>query len=68
MDSGFTKLKAPLIWYDILYSVDVLTQFEWLREGSRLQEMVEIVCGKVEDKGRFTPQSFWMVWKKLDFG
>jgi hypothetical protein len=68
MGSDFAKLKAPLIWYDILNAVDVLTQFDWLHADSRLQEMVEIVRGKADAEGRFTPESAWMAWKEWDFG
>ncbi|MFH1524471.1 MAG: hypothetical protein ABIF04_05865 [Chloroflexota bacterium] len=68
MGSGFAKLKAPLIWYDILHVTNVLTQFEWLREDSRLQEMVEIIREKADSEGRFTPESIWVAWKAWDFG
>jgi hypothetical protein len=68
MGSDFAKLKAPLIWYDILHVVDVLTQFEWLHGDSRLLEMVEIVRGKADAEGLFTPESVWMAWKDWDFG
>jgi hypothetical protein len=68
MGSDFAKLKAPLIWYDILHVVDVLTQFDWLRGDSRLREMVEIVHAKSDAEGRFTPESVWLAWKEWDFG
>lgn len=68
MGSDFAKLKAPLIWYDLLHMTDVLTQFEWLRGDSRLREMVEIIRGKADAEGRFTPESIWMAWKEWDFG
>ena len=29
MGTDFSKLKAPLIWYDILHVTDVMTQFPW---------------------------------------
>jgi len=68
MGGDFAKLKAPLIWYDILHVVDVLTQFEWLYADGRLREMVEIVRGKADGEGRFTPESVWLAWKEWDFG
>ncbi len=67
MGSDFVKLKAPLIWYDILHVTDVLTRFKYLRGDSRLQEMVEIVRRKADVDGRFTPESVWMAWKGWDF-
>jgi hypothetical protein len=68
MGSDFAKLKAPLIWYDILHVTDVLIQFEYLRGDSRLQEMVEIIRKKANAEGRFTPESVWLAWKEWDFG
>lgn len=68
MGTGFAKLKAHLIWYDILHVLDVLTQYSWLKEDDRLQEMVEIVRLKADEHGRFTPESIWRAWKDWDFG
>ena len=68
MGSDFTKLKAPLIWYDILHVTEVLTQFEWLRKDKRLGEMVAIVKAKADAEGRFTPESIWQAWREWDFG
>jgi hypothetical protein len=68
MGSGFTKLKTPLIWYDILHVTDVLTQIPWARNDSRLSEMVDIVIGKAGEDGRFTSESVWRDWKGWDFG
>ena len=68
MGSGFAKLKAPLIWYDILHVTDVLTRIPWARDDSRLLEMVEIVRSKADEEGRFTAESVWRDWKGWDFG
>jgi len=68
MGSGFAKLKAPLIWYDILHVTDVLTRIPWARGDSRLLEMVEIVRSKADEEGRFTAESVWRDWKGWDFG
>lgn len=68
MGTDFAKLKAPLIWYDILHVLEVLTRFKWLHQDSRLKEMVEIVKSKQDEKGSFTPESIWMAWKGWDFG
>jgi hypothetical protein len=68
MGTDFAKLKAPLIWYDILHVTEVLTQFEWLRKDKRLGEMVAIVNAKADDQGRFTPESIWQAWREWDFG
>lgn len=68
MGADFAKLKAPLIWYDILHVTDVLMQFEWLRQDKRLSEMVAIVKAKAGAEGRFTPESIWQAWRDWDFG
>ncbi len=68
MGSGFTKLKAPLIWYDILHVLDVLTRFPWLRDDPRLRELAGIVAAKADEQGRFTAESVWRAWKDWDFG
>lgn len=68
MGTDFCKLKAPLIWYDILHVTDVLTQFPWLRKDKRLREMVKIVKAKADKQGRFTPESVWKAWGEWEFG
>jgi hypothetical protein len=68
MGSGFKKLKAPLVWYDILHVADVLTQIPWVRSDERLLEMVEIIKSKADENGFFTPESVWRDWKDWSFG
>lgn len=68
MGGDFAKLKAPLIWYDILHVTDVLTQIPWARDDSRLKEMIGIIKTKVGSDGRFTVESVWRDWKDWDFG
>lgn len=68
MGTHFTYLKAPLIWYDILHVLEVLSQFPWLCSDDRLQEMGAIVRQKADEHGRFTPESIWRAWNEWDFG
>jgi len=68
MGADFIKLKAPLIWYDILHVTDVLTQFPWLRGDKRLREMAAMVEAKADEQGRFTPESVWKAWSEWEFG
>lgn len=68
MGSGFEKLKAPLIWYDLLHVTDVLTRFSATHADPRLLEMLDILWAKVDPDGRFMPESIWMAWKEWDFG
>jgi hypothetical protein len=68
MGSDFSKLKAPLIWYDLLHVTDVLTGFDWLREDRRLMAMMELLRSKADGNGHFTPESVWLTWKEWEFG
>jgi len=68
MGTDFAKLKVPLIWYDILHVLDVLSRFPWLRDDPRLREMAALVVDKADTDNRFTPESIWMAWKGWDFG
>ena len=68
MGTDFAKLKVPMIWYDVVHVLDVLTRFPSLRDDTRVQEMVGIVEGKADEQGCFTPESVWQAWKDWDFG
>jgi hypothetical protein len=68
MGTDFAKLKAPLVWYDILHVTEVLTQFSWLGEDKRLQEMLDILASKADSEGTFTAESVWKAWSDWDFG
>ena len=68
MGNDFRKLKAPTIWYDIVSVTDVLSQFEWLRNDSRLKEMIEIIKSKADLNGCFIPESEYRACKGWDFG
>jgi hypothetical protein len=68
MGTDFAKSKAPLIWYDILHVLDVLSHFPWLRDDPRLGEMAALVKAKGDEEGRFKPESIWMAWRGWDFG
>jgi len=68
MGTDFAKLKAPLIWYDVLHVLEVLTQFPWLGQDARLQELVALVRTKADVQGRCTPESVWKAWSEWDFG
>jgi len=68
MGTNFTKLKAPLIWYDILHVTDVLTQIPLTLKDKRLQEMIEVVKNKAGQDGKLSAESIWMDWKGWEFG
>lgn len=68
MGTDFEKLKAPLVWYDLLHVLDVLTRFPHLKGDPRLEEMLAILRGKADAEGRFTSESVWQAWKDWEFG
>jgi len=65
--TDFRKLKAPLIWYDILHVLDTLSQFPWVHTDPRFLEMVACLLTKADEQHRFRPESVWMKWKGWDF-
>ena len=40
----------------------------WLRNDERLIEMANIIEQKADEKGVYTAESVWQVWKEWDFG
>ncbi|HEY95464.1 MAG TPA: hypothetical protein G4O15_11070 [Dehalococcoidia bacterium] len=68
MGTDFRKLKAPLIWYDILHVLDVLTLYTRAIDDPPLKDMLEVIRVKVDTQQRFTPESIWKVWSEWDFG
>lgn len=68
MGTDFKKLKAPLIWYDILHVVEVLSNFNWLHKDERFLEMVNIISEKANPDGKYTAESVWRAYKEWDFG
>jgi hypothetical protein len=65
--SGFRKLKAPLIWYDLLHVCDVLTQFPFLHPDPRLKSMVHCLLGSADSEGYFTASSMYKAWEGWSF-
>jgi len=68
MGNDFRKLKAPLIWYDIIHVLDVLSRFQYGIKKPEFASMLDIVLSKKDSDGRFTPESVWMEYKGWDFG
>ena len=68
MGNDFRKLKAPLIWYDIVPVLDVLSRFDYSRQKLQVREMLDIVTARHDSEGRYTPESIWLDWKEWDFG
>lgn len=68
MGTDFRKLKAPFVWYDILHVTEVLSQLDWLKEDTRLQEMMDCIKENADGNGLFKPQSEWKAWNGWEFG
>jgi hypothetical protein len=68
MGTHFGKLKAPLIWYDLLHVTEVLSCFDWVWEDERFGEMVQQLKNQAEPDGTFKASSVWRAWKDWDFG
>jgi len=68
MGSGFEKLKAPMIWYDIVHVLDVLSKVPEARTQPEVQQMSEIIRAKAGPDGCYQPESIWMNWRGWDFG
>ncbi len=68
MGTDFRKLKVPFVWYDLAHVLDVLSRFSWLAGDARLLGMLEVLRGKADERGRFTPESVWTAWKEWEFG
>jgi hypothetical protein len=68
MGTDFRKLKIPLVWYDLMHVLDVLSRLPWLGRDARLREMLGALTSKADAQGRFTPESVWSAWKEWEFG
>jgi hypothetical protein len=68
MGTDFRKLKAPLVWYDLLHVLEVLSRFAWVRKDERFLDMLKVLQSKANQAGQFTPESIWTAWKDWEFG
>ncbi len=68
MGTDFRKTKVPLIWYDLVHVLDVLSRFAWLGKDARLRSMLKALKDKADAQGRYTLESVWTAWKDWEFG
>ena len=68
MGTDFRKLKAPAMWYDIVSVADVLSRFDHVKTDTRFCEMIDLIKGKQDADGMFTPESVYQKFKGWDFG
>ena len=68
MGTDFRKLKAPAMWYDIVSVTDALSRIDAVKTDARFKEMINIIKGKQDNDGLFTPESVYQKFKGWDFG
>jgi hypothetical protein len=68
MGNDFRKLKAPMLWYDLLHVLDALSRVAAIRKDKRLGEMLDLLESKAGPELLFTPESVYQAWKGRDFG
>ena len=68
MGTDFSKLKAPLVWYDLLHVLDTLSNYPKFRNDTRLMSMAAMLKEKADPNGWYTPESVWTAWKDWEFG
>jgi hypothetical protein len=68
MGTDFCKAKAPLVWYDIVHVLDVLSQVPGLQTDHRLVEMTGILRAKMQGVGLVRAESVWKAWEDWEFG
>lgn len=65
--TDFRKLKYPLVWYNILHVVDVLSRFPFVHLDPRFKEMVKTITPQADEQGRYTATSMYLAWKSWSF-
>lgn len=68
MGTDFRKLKAPMIWYDIVSVTDCLSHFSQARQDERFKEMLALIKQKQNVDGLFVPEAVFLKYKEWDFG
>jgi hypothetical protein len=67
MGTDFMKIKYPMIWYDVLNTVNVLSFYSDAIKTKAFKEMYEVIKRKIEAKD-YIPESVYQYWKGYDFG
>lgn len=67
MGTDFMKIKYPMIWYDVLNTVNVLSHYPYAIETKAFNEMFGIINRRIQRKN-YIPESVYQYWKGYDFG
>jgi len=65
--TDFRKPKYPLLWYDILHAVEVLSRFPAVHADPRFRQMLDTLLALRDAQGRLTARSMYRAWKGWDF-
>jgi len=66
--TGWGKLKYPYTDYRILAYLDTLSRLEFVRHDPRMVAIADQLAARLDEQGRFVPQSIHKVWADFDFG
>jgi hypothetical protein len=67
MGTDFMKIKYPMIWYDVLNTVNVLSYYSYAIKTKAFKEMYEVIKRKIEAND-YIPESVYLYWKGYNFG
>ena len=67
MGTDFMKIKYPMIWHDVLNTVNVLSHYSYAIETKAFKEMYGILNRRIETNN-YIPESVYQYWKGFDFG
>ncbi|MBN2628321.1 MAG: hypothetical protein JXA95_16775 [Spirochaetales bacterium] len=65
--TDYGKLKYPLVWYNLLHVLNVLSESMIPDNPPALDEMAKVLLLKGDEELRYTPESMYMFYKGQDF-
>jgi len=65
--TDYAKPKYPLVWYDLLHVLEVLSRFATARADPRFLELLALLEAQLGPGGTITPSTVWMAYKGFDF-
>jgi len=68
LGNRFPKLKAPVMWYDIINVLDVLNHFEPVKDDAHLLEMIDSIKSQQDSNSFYTPEAVLQKFRGWDSG
>jgi hypothetical protein len=65
--TDYRKLKYPLVWYNVLHVVGVLSRYPHVYSDPRFRQMVGAITSQADERGRYTAGSMYRAWKGWTF-